>query len=596
MHKIVIEQQKLSYRPFENRRRVGEMVGKGYPILLCVVLAGFVFFYRVSTGSMQPFYIDEMFYDRYAMELAQWLTTSEPIEFSYVHPSGYSLLLAVVFGMYFVVGKLLGQFPDVASFLIHFSTHREDFITLGRLLSGVFALATVPAIYALARRLFNERAALLASFAFVLSYPVIFYAHIAANITMLMFLTAMAMYHIVRVSEQGRVRDYALAGAFIGAAIGTKYYPILLALPLLIAHLYNTGWRAGVRERAQVGKLVIAGAAVVFFAVLMFPLPLLEFKQWSYFFKDTYQFYTGGNVVENAYRLVWGNVPHYEATAAEPSPWWSNSLRSLSESTLAWFGVGLMYGVYRFPRRSLLLASPFVVMFVVQCVKGGLGLGVRQLYFGIPLLLILASAALVNVVESLRLPARWRTPLVVAVGFVLLVQPMMWATRFLSLLSKPTTVELGRAWLLENIPKGSVLLCDGGAAPFGEMEGWWADNSMHTFSANESERLVKDARKRASPFKVLGMKWENAREECELALSVGTPVFVVTTDYFFTHYWHPETLASWGNMGLSVAEKMRNYVTEIMRNSNPIHVIAPREEDAFGPTVTIARMDTWTPR
>lgn len=86
------------------------------------------------------------------------------------------------------------------------------------------------------------------------------------------------------------------------------------------------------------------------------------------------------------------------------------------------------------------------------------------------------------------------------------------------------------------------------------------------------------------------MKWKNASEDIAAALSVGSPVYVVTTDYFFSHYWDPQTLEAWGNMRLRDAERIGGYVSEMSRNLEPVHVIQPRQARAIGPTVTIARL------
>lgn len=592
MHQIIVD-QKVDYHTAAVSSNAGTRKG-GFVLLLATCLSGIVCFLYASTGVVQPFYVDEMFYDRYAMELAQWLISSEPVTFSYVHPSGYSLVLAFVFGVYYVAGKLLGQFPDLASFLIHFGTQRGDFVFVARLLSGTFAVATVPFLYALARRMFNERAAILAAMAFVVGYPVIFYAHIAANITMLMFLTAATMYFGVRIATEDSLRNYVFAGMFIGIAVGTKYYPVLLALPVLLAHFHRTGWPDGWRNSSNIKKLIIAGLTAGVCAVIVFPLPLLAFGQWSYFLKDTFSYYTGGNVFRNAFKLLWGSVPYYAETAAEPSPWWSNSLRSWSETTLVWIGVGSLYAAFRFRRQFFLLASPFAMMFLTQAIRGGLGLGVRQLYFAVPLLLVLASGAFVHVVETLGLTSKWKAAVLIFGSVALLAQPAVWAVRYLSLLSNPTTVELGRAWLMQNVPRGSVLLCDGGAAPFGETEDWWRETPRRTFSLGGIEKQVHEARRRVASFKVLGMKWKNAYDDFATALSLGGPVFIVTTDYFFSHYWHPQTLDAWGNMRTRVAPKMREYVSDFSLRMKPIHIIKPREAHAFGPTVTIARIDAWT--
>lgn len=559
-------------------------------LLIVALIATPVFSYGATTGATQSFYVDEWFYDRYALELAQWIALRQPVTFGYIHPSGYSMTLAAPYGLYYLWGNLAGQFAGLTDFLVHFATQRADFIVLGRLLSAGYAVAALPPLYWLALRMFNRRVAIIAVLAVVFCYPIVFYAHLAANIMMLVLVTAMASCGIYQVWQHGKWMDYVFAGVFIGIGIGVKYYPALLFIPLGLAHLMRLqwNWRRPFDLFRERHKIALAGFAAVIFAVIFFPLPVFANDQWRYFLQDTLNYYTGGHPLENAWRLIAGNPAYWAATTAEPVSWWANSLRVLGEVSLVWLGFGLVYGVWRFPRQWLLLATPFVVLFTYQVVRGGLGLGVRQLYFALPLLWVLAAAALVDLVERVRIKRRARQAVLVVAVVLLLAQPVEWTAWFLDLASRPTTVERGRVWMLANLPRDAIVLVDNMAAPFGETQEWrdWQDrNQVTTGNTNEA---IRQARAQAAPFRVMELKKQNAQTELDDALKMGQPVFVVTTDYFSTGYWDAGTIAAWGNLNQSKAPAMRQYYGELAQRTTIINVITPRDSRALGPIVTIS--------
>ena len=575
------------------QRPVAVILRRHWPLVLTMMLAAWIFTYGAGTGATQTFYVDEWFYDRYALELVQWLVLRQPVQFGYIHPSGYSLTLAGVYGFYYLFGRAGGQFTGITDFLVHFATQRADFVVLGRLLSAGYALAALPALYWLALRMFDQRVAILSVLAVTFSYPIVFYAHLAANITMLIFLAALASCWIYQVCQRGNALDYLLAGALIGAGIGTKYYPALLFVPLGLAHLMRLewSWRRPGHPFVEWYKMVLAGLAALLAAVIFFPLPVFAYDQWRTFLHETLAYYTGGNPLENAWRFIAGNPTYWAQTTAEPVSWWANSLRVVGEMGLLWLGFGLLYSLWRFPRRWLILATPFLLLFTYQSVRGGLGLGVRQLYFALPLLWVLAAAALVDLIDRVRLTPRVHKLLSVIAVTLLFIQPVLWTARYLYLASRPTTADIGRAWLLEHVPNGSIVLVDSWAAPFGETIGWheWQDRSDSVTGSTED--AIREARAAAAPpFQVVNLAGEDAHAELHRALSAGKPVFVVTTDYYSTAYWQAETRLAWGNLNEERIPFMQQYYREIAQQTEVVHVVAPRDVAALGPIVTISEV------
>lgn len=586
-----------AWRARQAIRRLAETMGRteAWMVWTVLLIAAFAFFtYGASAGVTQTWYVDETFYDVYALQIAQRLFLHAPTALVPLHPSGYSMVLMVVYAAWYVVGRLTGQFADTADFLVRFAVHRGDFILLARWTSAAFATAALPGTYLTARRLFSPSVACVSTLALAVCYPMVFYAHIAANLTMLICLSAWTLYWIVRVWQEGSVRSYLAAGALIGAGIGTKYYPAAWFLSLALAHWYRIADAGAAVGRPlllrEAWKLVAAGLIALPIAVLLFPVPLLAPGHWRAEITNNLSYYTGGNVLTNVLTCLFGSVPVFENSTAEPVSWWSNSLTVLSPTGLAWILGGLAVGLVMLRRAAWLLVTPFLALFTFQMVRGGLGLGVRQLYFALPGLWIVAAAVLAEVCRRWG-PTRLRAShLLIGASVVLLVQPVSWAARFLSLSSGPTTGEIARADLAHLIPAGALLLVDSMAAPYGETAEWRVGGVFQVDAAGGTDK-AREARRRAAPaFEVRELRWTDAPGELRAAQERGQPTYIAVTDYFSTGYWHSDNLRAWGNINTSRAEAHRRYLQDLFDRTEIVRVYRPRDLHALGPTVTLLRL------
>lgn len=563
---------------------------------LVIIGAAVAFYgYGARAGALQPAYTDETsYYTIYAMQLAQRLLLGAPTKFVTVFPSGYSLVLMIVYGGWYSLGRLTGEFSGTTDFLVRYAVHREEFTVLARWVSAAFAAAALPGAYLTARRLFNARVAVIATLALALCYPMVFYAHLATNNTMLICLSAWTLYWIARVWQEGTRRSYLAAGALIGAGIGTKYYPAVWFLSLALAHVYRQR-DGGIAVRRmlvtdETWKLVAAGAVAVPVVFLFFPLPLVDPVQWWVGMVSNLVYYTGGNMGANALSYLVGSATVFETTTAEPVSWWSNSFLVLSHTGLAWICAGVAFGLVALRRPTLLLTAPFLLFFAYQSARGGLGLGVRQFFFALPALWIAASAALDEACRRLGLRAVSPAALTIVAASVLLIEPASWAARFLVLSSRPTTVETARLEMAELVPAGSALLVDSAVAPYGETAEWRDAGVQQTDVSGEAADRAREARRRAAPrFDVQELRWKDAPDDLRAAARRGDPVYVALTDYQTTGYWDPETIRVWGNISAPRAEARRAYVRELLARTEIVRVYRPRELKALGPTVTLLR-------
>jgi len=81
-----------------------------------------------------------------------------PHFFSY--PSLYPYTLFVLFGLYYVVGMILGTFSSVSDLILEFATAPSSFYLIDRIVVATLGTATVYTVYRVAPTLFTKRIAI----------------------------------------------------------------------------------------------------------------------------------------------------------------------------------------------------------------------------------------------------------------------------------------------------------------------------------------------------------------------------------------------------------------------------------------------------
>lgn len=130
-----------------------------------------------------------------------------------------------------------------------------------RALQALVGLATAGLVYALARRLYDERAALAAA-AVTAFYPALLLSHsLLLTETLFTFLLTSACLAIVAVLQQPRAWTAAAAGGLLGLAALTR--SIVWPFPLVLAPFVMMFGRGLLRQRMAAVALLLAAHAVV---------------------------------------------------------------------------------------------------------------------------------------------------------------------------------------------------------------------------------------------------------------------------------------------------------------------------------------------
>jgi hypothetical protein len=121
----------------------------------------------------------------------------------------------------------LGENPKIASTL---------FILTARLVSAAMALGVLGLIYAIGRRLWDERTGWAAALLFGLSPVTLYYAKNANLDIPCLFWLALALFFYVRILQENRRRDYLWLGLSAALAVCTKdqAYGFILLMPVVL--------------------------------------------------------------------------------------------------------------------------------------------------------------------------------------------------------------------------------------------------------------------------------------------------------------------------------------------------------------------------
>ncbi len=212
-------------------------------LIFIVTLAFFLRFFGISFGLPHLYHADEPIVVNHT--IAYGSGDLNPHFFKI--PPLVSYLLFILYGIYFVIGKLVGQFSTLDDFVYLFLTDPSSFYFVGRLFFGAIGgTLTVYILYRLVKRYSSIEHALISSFFLAVAFLHVRDSHyIYADIPLVLIL-CLCFFPIFHILESGGRRYYVLFSFLAGIAVATKYNGVFVFVPFLTAHFFRTGfkWRA----------------------------------------------------------------------------------------------------------------------------------------------------------------------------------------------------------------------------------------------------------------------------------------------------------------------------------------------------------------
>jgi hypothetical protein len=361
-------------------------------------------------------------------------------------PSLFFYLNLLSYIPYYLVGKLLGAFHNpndiLAPVQVIMGTTRTQMPTavlMGRMLTVCFGVASVLVVYLIGRQLSSKAwPGLLAALMLALLPTSVANSRSITPDTFATFFVLASIYGSLLVYHQGKTRHYLLAGICIGLAASSKYNTVLVALPLLLAHLARPGSR-GLKEPRL--YLAAAGSALAFLCTT--PFAVLDLKTFVDGLLFDSRHYATGHAGMEGDSLRW--YVSYLWTVLGPI-----CLLAL---------VGIAYGLVRSRQVAILSVFPVVYFawvsrFVVR--------NDRTILPIMPLLCLLAAWAAVQLFERAGRLRRAGIRLASAIGLsALVITSLGWLTATtVQASAQMTTInsrETARVWIENNLPAGAKI-------------------------------------------------------------------------------------------------------------------------------------------
>ena len=309
---------------------------------------------------------------------------------------------------------------------------------LGRIVGALIGAMTVYLTYRIAARLFSRPVGLIAGLLLATNtLHILISQHVSDPNLLALLFVLLATAPMLRITQGGSMRDSIRAGAMIGLAGACKYVPLVLALPLTLAHR-----AAGDPKRPPLWRnrallyALLAIAAALFIAT---PFLLIDWKRTLIDIAGQRKALFSDWVGQTQFPI---SLPTYLASAIPHAVGWPAYLLGL-------VGMALLWRIGRVGR--MLVWIPALTVLANGMLKSPQE---RYVLVAIPFLHLGAALAIVRGAEWLkaRAPspaAAYAAPALVAALAIAWPLPELIATRHS--LSLPDSRHLARRWIQTNV-------------------------------------------------------------------------------------------------------------------------------------------------
>jgi 4-amino-4-deoxy-L-arabinose transferase-like glycosyltransferase len=249
--------------------------------LLLILLLGFILRLWGLQGSLPLNYADEEVYVVGALRMGQ----GDLNPHSFYNPSLMIYFNFIIFGCYYLIGKLLFIFSSLNDFKNLFYGNPSSFYLLARLFMVLFGILSIVVLYKLVRSLYDENKALISALLLAL-YPGHIYASQSAKCDVAMvFLVLLSIFYLIRYFKENHNSFFYLGCFLCGLAISTKYTAAPLFASCLLTYLIKIKFYPSKRDVFSVSvglSLILAGFLIATpFSILDYPTFYADIRDLS---------------------------------------------------------------------------------------------------------------------------------------------------------------------------------------------------------------------------------------------------------------------------------------------------------------------------
>ncbi len=345
----------------------------------------------------------------------------------FINPPAYTYMVATWLGLLHLGGDVQQLYAD----------HPGQVFLAARVLSVLFGVGAVAAVYGAGRAWFDRRVGLLAAALIAVAFLPVFYSRLALNDGPAMLPCAGALWASAVVLRTGSTRALLAGGACVGLAAAMKYSDGVVVLALVAAALVSPA----LTKRRALRGLLGAGALAAAVVIVTDPYALSDWGAFTHDLDRQRKFANGHALIGQPERNGWV----YYAMSFK---WALGTIPGL----LAVAGGGLL--VLR-RRREAVVFGVLIVLFWLY-------MGSQHRFYArwmlpiYPALAVLAGYAITQAVDLL--PRRAAPYGLAALAALLLVPAALPTIRNARVMSAQDTRTATRDWLVAHLPRGTKVV------------------------------------------------------------------------------------------------------------------------------------------
>ena len=392
-------------------------------------------------------------------------------------PAFYMYLLFIEYGIFYVVGKLVNLWESVHQFAIFYFSNQGPFYLIGRITTALFSVGTVLISGMMAKKYVGRTGAIFSMGILTLSYGLVSTSKYVKADTPCMFFTTVSLFFLLQFLDSGRKRNLFLSAVFAGIGTATKYYSMVLQIPIFISILFFYGKR-GFNLKTTYRVLAVALTAIIIYHASFFvfsPFSFIDPLGRESAFRNYFRIILKASYIAG---IEIGDKGIEERIILPHSPYTKSiGLRQIQKGVsdyLARMREGLgtivmllsVFGVLDLTRRKtkngqLATMLAFLILFVFGSILINPGnAAVRYQIVIYPVIAIFAGQGLILLFQLLENK-------VLSLGLALtIVMSLIYPSFLLNAeLSKKDTRNLAAKWIEEHIAAGTKLLVDENGPP-----------------------------------------------------------------------------------------------------------------------------------
>lgn len=425
-------------------------MSKKQKIILFSILA-FAFLFRltgVSHGLPQDFFGDELVHINAAFNLLEQKTLRANFDFLYVPPL-LSYILAPIFGLYGVIGILIGKFHNILDYKNFVLLNWGYFLIFSRIIAVIFSTATIYFLFSLVKKIFNSKIAWATAIFLTFDYLHFHessHGHFWALAT---FFIVAGAYFIYQLYKSGEKKYYFWSALMIGLGFGAGYVPLILFPWFIAAHF--------LRKKSLDKKIIFSTLLIIILVgLIIFINPYYSFyRQFGRVISASLDFFgykTGFSIEDSSFHKT--NVVNNLADAIY---WlWHNNILLLITGML---GIFILLRQKKLEFKNWLIIG-LLLAYIIGFSFGFGELRARYILPAVPFLIIVSIYFLHYLTDKISRTIKYKNIIFISLVILLIGHSAYMSILYAQKLQRPNTRIQAIDWIYQNIPSGSRIILD----------------------------------------------------------------------------------------------------------------------------------------